>query len=147
EMPFRAQAPLIRLYDEAEGRTKFIGTTCFFRNRPLLRTLLEQIDSHAAEINVLVHAASIGTDVYSFAVAWHLFFQGRKSPTLRCFATDISAKFLAQARQATFPAEILSGLSESERSFFERVDATTCRVAKSIRDCVEILAPASYVTF
>lgn len=146
-MPPRPQAPLLRLYDNANSQTKLIGTTCFFRNRPLLRTLLEQVDPAAATIDVLVHAASVGADVYSFCIAWELFFQGRKAPRLRCRATDLSSAFLVQAKRGVYPVEILEGMSAAERAFFETVDAQSCQVSARIRSLVEFLPPASYVTF
>lgn len=146
-MPARPQPPLLRLYDESGPAAKLIGTTCFFRNRPLLRTLLEQIDPAQAEVSVLVHACSIGADVYSLCIAWELFFQGRPHPTLRCFATDLSHEFLGRARHGVYPAEILEGLADGERAYFDRVDAVTCRVTKSVRDHVEFLPASSYVTF
>src|SRR5215469_5037199 len=106
EIPDQPQPAMLRLYDENSGERKLIGTTSFFRNRTLLRTLLEQLDPNAQELNVLVHAASIGCDVYSFAIAWELFFEGRRCPRLKCFATDLSPVFLQQAKNAVYPAAV-----------------------------------------
>jgi SAM-dependent methyltransferase len=146
-MPGRAQAPLLRRYDETAGQAKLIGSTCFFRNRPLLRTLLEQIDAQADEINVLFHGSSIGAEAYSFSIAWQLFFQGRRQPRLKSFATDLSTAFLGTAKLGVYPLEILADMSAAERAFFERIDDSTCRVAASLHDAITFLPAASFVTF
>jgi chemotaxis methyl-accepting protein methylase len=143
----QAQPSMVRLYDETSHDRKLIGTTCFFRNRALLHTVLERIDPKAEDLNVLVHAASIGCDVYSFAMAYELFFEGQRCPRLKCFATDLSPVFLEKAKNAVYPLEILEEMLDCEREFFEKMDEKTCRVRQGIRDRVTILSPSSYCEF
>ena len=143
----RPQPAMLRLYDETSGQRKLIGTTSFFRNRLLLRTVLEQLDPNAKELNVLVHASSIGCDVYSFAIAYELFFAGQRCPRLKCFATDLSPVFLETAKNAVYPTEVLDEMLECEQPFFEKVDEKTCYVRQEIRDRVTILPAASYCEF
>ncbi len=143
----RAQPAMLRLYDESSAERKLIGTTSFFRNRSLLRTVLEQLDPNAEELNVLVHASSIGCDVYSFVIAYELFFAGQRCPRLKCFATDLSPVFLERAKNAVYPAEVLREMFDCEQVFFEKIDDQTCRVRQDIRDRVTILPAASYCEF
>jgi hypothetical protein len=146
-IPGKPQPSMVRLYDESSRERKLIGTTSFFRNRSLLRTLLEQLDPKAEELNVLVHAASIGCDAYSFAIAYELFFDGQRCPRLKCLATDLSPVFLETARKAVYPLEVLDDMFDCEREFFEKIDEKNCRVRQSIRDRVTILPPSSYCEF
>lgn len=143
----RPQPRLLRLYDESAPGGRLTGSTCFFRNRALLLTLLEKLDPDAEEVSVLVHAASVGCDAYSFAIAHDLFFQGRRHPRLRCFATDLSGAFLEKAHVGVYPAEMLADLADEERRYFETVDETWCRVRADIRERIIFLPPSSYVDF
>ena len=143
----RPQPTLFRVYDDGNAERKLIGSTCFFRNRALLLTILEQLNPEAETVSVLVHAASIGCDAYSFVIAYDLFFQGRRSPRLQCFATDLSESFLDRARRAIYGREILGEMGAKERRYFEDWDEEHCRVRTDIRERVTFLPAASYVDF
>ncbi len=124
-----------------------IGTTAFFRNRPLLEALCERIDAlDAAPITVLFHACSIGAEVYSFLIALRLH------PTLaardvRVVACDIEPSFVEFARAAVYPRAIVDGMSSDERAFFEEVDAQNVRVVDDLRALVSFAPAASFVDF
>jgi chemotaxis methyl-accepting protein methylase len=147
EMPLRPQPELIRIYDETSTQFKLIGSTGFFRNRPLLKTILNRIDSECNELKVLFHASSIGSDPFSFCIAFHLYFRGKKMPRLKVFAVDISAQFLNTAQKGCYPQSVLEGMIPEERSYFELLENDQIRVRQEILDMVTFLPPSSFVDF
>jgi CheR methyltransferase, SAM binding domain len=122
-----------------------IGTTAFFRNRALLDVLLRQIGTLAAqEICVLVHACSIGAEVWSLLVAATL--DPRTSgKRIRIAACDLDPEFIAHAARGVYPRSVLAGMRADERAFFEPFDADGVRVCERLRSSVEFL-PAQSVT-
>lgn len=133
---------MLRVYD---GRQ--IGATAFFRNRPLLDTLFAQfLASGRDTLNVLFHACSIGAEPYSMAA--YAAMNGLDAHLqLNIHATDINPAFLAQARQAIYPQDVLADMSEAERACFEPHGEGSVRVRADIAARVNFLPPASFVDF
>lgn len=97
-----------------------IGTTAFFRNRPLFDTLLEALAAGGQRsIRVLFHANSIGVEAYSFIVRY-LCLGLDRGFDLECHATDRQQEFIEIARSATYPAQVLDGVSHEERHYFHQ---------------------------
>jgi chemotaxis methyl-accepting protein methylase len=143
----RPAAPkLIRSYDESCSQ-RLIGATQFFRNRPLFRTVLEQVDEKRSRIVAASPSCSMGCEVYSLAIAWRLFFQGRPSPELKIYATDRSTAFLEQAQRAVYPSSVLEAMTPEERAFFEPISENEVCPREEIRAMVEFLPPASFTDF
>ncbi|MBI5444225.1 MAG: hypothetical protein HY900_23820 [Deltaproteobacteria bacterium] len=127
-----------------------IGTTAFFRNRPLLDALWAELSTLSANpIRVLFHACSIGSEAYSLAIYACLAARSSRSKNLQICATDIERSFLAFGRNGVFPEASIAHLSAEERSFFEPVEGDTnrVRVNKRLRDCVSFLEPSSFSGF
>jgi hypothetical protein len=138
-----APAPvMLRVY---EGES--IGSTAFFRNRPLLHTLSGLIaTSGRSRLDVLIHACSVGVEPYSLAMFMRLAGLDR-SVRVRIRATDVNRAFLDAAKEGIYPAAVMSGLSERERVFFEAVDNDCVRVIDEVRQSVDFLPAASFVDF
>lgn len=121
-----------------------IGTTAFFRNRPLLEVLCEQMSAlPSRRLNILVHAGSIGAEAWSLAIAAALAPRLSKHD-ITVTVTDIEPQFLEYARIGQYPCEILEGMTFSEREFFTPVTDTTVAVGDTLRSRVRFL-PASSV--
>jgi hypothetical protein len=112
------------------------GATAFFRNRPLLETLMGLLEGGAT---VLFHASSIGAEVYSFAI-----YARRRGIDVKICATDINPDFLSYSRRGRYPAEILDTMTAEERGYFERTDDEVTPV-EAIKKMVTFLPPASFV--
>lgn len=124
-----------------------IGTTAFFRNRPLLNALCAQLETHdAAVIDVLFHACSIGAEVYSFLIACRLH-PVLAQKTIRLAACDLDPAFVNYARQGVYPATIVQGMSQQERAFFVDVDEHSVRVLDELRSLPDFLPATSFVDF
>jgi CheR methyltransferase, SAM binding domain len=122
-----------------------IGTTAFFRNRALLDVLLQQIALLAsAEVCVLVHACSIGAEVWSLLIAAELDAR-TKGKRIRIAACDLNPEFVAYAERGVYPRTVLAGMRPDEQSCFEPFDADCVRVCERLRANVEFL-PAQSVT-
>jgi chemotaxis methyl-accepting protein methylase len=115
------------------------GATEFFRNRPLVHTLLDLL-SGQPNIKVLFHACSIGAEPYSFAAMCQL--RGIKNVGIH--ATDISPEFLEFARKAQYPATAADDMSAEEKTCFDISAGQLCPVV-SIRDAVSFLPACSFV--
>lgn len=129
---------MLRVY---QGGNK--GATAFFRNRPLLATLMDELAALGRpQVRVLVHAASIGAEPYSLAL-WHLH---RMAPRfgLQIHATDINAHFLAHAQKGEYPADLARGLTQQEGAWFDR-DGEVLRVPAAARSLVHFLPPMDCV--
>jgi len=144
--PAAGQGRLIRNYDESTER-KRVGATCFFRNRTLLRTVLEHVDPKRERINAFVHCCSIGCEPYSLAIAWKLFFGGGPAPELTIYAADLSPVFLEQARRAVYPKSIIYEMLPEEQAFFEPATENGVSPRADIRQMVRFLPPASFTEF
>ena len=124
-----------------------IGTTAFFRNRPLLATLCDIIaDSGQTSLSVLFHACSIGAEVYSFLIAAALH-PVLKSVRITACATDLEPLFIEMARSGHYERSVLSAMRPEERAFFDEVSDSHVAVCAAIRAKVRILDAASFVTF
>jgi len=146
-LPSKGQPFVVAHYDETSTAHKLYGATAFFHNRVLLRTVLEEIDPEQEEVNVLFHAASIGCEPYSFAIAYDLFFKDGLRPKLTIHATDLSAEFVAQGKEALYPLEVLNDMSREEQRYFDLYDAEKIHAGEYLRKTVQYLEPASYVDF
>ena len=125
-----------------------LGTTGFFRNRPLLEAMVECLQGLGKPtVRVLFHASSIGAEVYSFLIHATLTLGQRPGPKIKCFASDIEAGFLDRAREGIFPIDVLSRLRGEERLFFKVLNKKLIRVHDPIREAVSFLPPADFVTF
>jgi len=124
-----------------------IGTTAFFRNRPLLHALLGRMaELSVKRISVLVHACSIGAEV------WSLLIAAKRDPRLRdvvleVYATDRESGFVAFAEQGIYPKQVLEGMCEEERAYFLPCDEQNVRVVDSLRQSVRFLTAASIESF
>lgn len=122
------------------------GTTAFFRNRPLLETVLDGLESVGAErLRVLFHAVSIGAEAYSFA-AWCLKRGVPERVGLEIAATDLNPQFLAYGRRAVYPAAVLQTMTDQERQYFEPAGHDRIRPVAAVREMVRFLPPMSFVT-
>lgn len=131
---------MLRVYD---GEQK--GATAFFRNRPLLRTIFENLPKKAEpRYRVLFHSVSIGAEAYSFAIHCHLT-GAHSERKWDLYATDLNPQFLHQAQQACYPVQVLGGLTSAEQVYFERVDEYQVRPIDDIRRMVHFLTPTSFV--
>lgn len=146
----RPAPTLIRNYDET-GARRLVGATQFFRNRPLLRTVLDQVDATRERVVALSHSCSVGCEAYSLAIAWKRYFQDssqdRPAPELKIYATDRSERFLDQARRAVYPASELDGMLPEEQAFFTDAGRGEIRLAEEIRSMVTFLPAASFTDF
>jgi hypothetical protein len=131
---------MLRIYDG-----QFKGATAFFRNRPLLNTLIPLLAKfETPKLRILFHAASIGAELYSFMVYWHLQNLDKKME-LEVFATDISPAFLAYAKKAVYPKEIIESMTSEERAFFIATPDDTVTLQESLLRLVTFLPPQSFV--
>ena len=124
-----------------------IGTTAFFRNRPLLDAVchrLGKIDQD--DIHVLFHACSIGAEVYSFliAVALHPVLGTKNIVVSAC---DHEAGFLELGRQGIYPKQVLSAMHNEEAACFDIVTESEVRVKEHIRRKVTFLPACSMQDF
>lgn len=120
-----------------------IGTTAFFRNRPLLYTLLEEMSRLGRDrFDVLFHACSVGAEVYSFIICYFLGGYANKF-ILRCHASDKEEKFLDIARQGTYPLDVLAGMTPEEAQYFDSSEKSL-QVQQRVRDAVDFLAPCDF---
>ena len=93
------------------------GTTCFFRNRPLLDTLLQLLhDDDKPMYKALVHACSIGAEPYSLSIAHK---QSEYSYDMEIYATDICSEFIDLARHGAFPKGVVDTMTMLEAMAFE----------------------------
>lgn len=143
QTPSHPSAPvMLRVYDSDK-----IGSTAFFRNRPLLATLAAQFRASGKDVlNVLFHACSIGAEPYSLA-AYAAMTGLDDHVRLNIHATDINPNFVAHARAAVYPEGVLAGMSEGERACFEPHAPGLVRVRPDIAARVNFLPPASFVDF
>ena len=122
-----------------------IGSTGFFRNRALLDTVHDWIDRHCPGTpRVLVHAASIGAEAYSYVIGRAL---RRPEAAEGCDATDIDANFLKAAEQGVYSVNVLEGMRPDAARHFEPAGANNVRVTEALRRRVRFLPAASYVDF
>jgi CheR methyltransferase, SAM binding domain len=129
---------MLRVYDDGKK-----GATAFFRNRPFLDTLLEVLHQlQRPKLRIFVHAASIGAEPYSLALR-HL----HRHPAafdLQIVASDASKGFLDVARAGRYPPQLLPGLTDEERSWFEQSPGEL-QVPDAAKMMVQFLPPMNLV--
>jgi hypothetical protein len=124
-----------------------IGTTAFFRNRALLTVLCDRLaELHSKQISVLIHACSIGAEI------WSLLISARLHPALRerdlvVYASDLEPDFVAYAERAVYPSAILEGMRPAEQVFFSRVSADYVQVDRAMVPPVQFLPAGSIKSF
>ena len=122
-----------------------IGTTAFFRNRPLFYTLLEEMSRLGRDsFDVRFHACSIGAEVYSFIICYFLGGYANKF-ILRCHASDREEKFLDIARQGTYPLEVLTGMTSEEAQYVDPIEKAL-QIQQRVRDVVDFLPPCDFTS-
>src|SRR2546426_4347265 len=124
------------LYDDI-----LIHVTGFFREPKAFEVLKKRVlpallkgRDRDAPIRVWVPGCSTGEEAYSLAISLfeHLGEKAPKTP-VQVFATDLSEKAVAQAREGVYPAHIASRLSEERlRRFFTKTEHGY-RIAESVR--------------
>lgn len=123
-----------------------VGTTAFFRNRPLVSTVIGELKKlKASELTILFHSSSIGAEPYSFIIS--ALNSGLSSKfALSCFATDLSQAFLDFAATGTYPVEVLKAMSSAESKYFS-LGKNECVVKKLVRDKVRFLEASDIRSF
>ncbi|MBV1915185.1 MAG: hypothetical protein KUG72_07350 [Pseudomonadales bacterium] len=135
--------PPVRLRPTTEHS---IGTTAFFRNRPLYDVLLEELKAQGKNhYKLLFHACSIGAEVYSFIIQYALGGY-IEDFIIEISATDLEQGFVEYARNGHYPADILIGMSESERSFFAD-DGANVSVVADLKQVANFLDASSFLDF
>jgi chemotaxis methyl-accepting protein methylase len=132
------QPVMLRIY---QGGNK--GATAFFRNRPLLETLMDALEATGQRrVTLFVHAASVGAEPYSLA----LYHRHRKAQAfeLAIQATDINASFLEIAHRGSYPAEVARGLTPEELTWFLPRDGAL-HVPDEAKAMVRFLPPMDFV--
>jgi len=126
--------------------TTAIGTTAFFRNRPLFQTLLEELAATGLKkCSILFHACSIGAEVYSLLIQY-LIGGFNHQFDLQCFAVDKEPGFLAFAAQGVFPGEIEEGMTRAERRYFQPVPEGL-KISEELQARTSFLAPCDFNQF
>ena len=124
-----------------------IGTTAFFRNRALLDVVLGRIAAlPQARITVLVHACSIGAEVWSLLIAARLDPRTRDKQ-IDVVACDIAPEFVDFAQQSIYPRAVLAGMHREEQAYFEAYDADSVRVRDELRQRARFSPAQSLVDF
>jgi len=138
-----AEPVMLRAYHDGHK-----GATAFFRNRPFLETFFSLLqDVHdGTRVKVLVHACSVGAEAWSLALWWLHKIQPswRGAVTLDIAATDIDPSFLEYAQQGTYPAALLEGMTQEEKSWFLQ-DGNTFSVPDAARHLVRFLPSMNFV--
>jgi hypothetical protein len=129
---------MLRVYDDGKK-----GATAFFRNRPFLHTLMEALGQlQRPKVRIFVHAASVGAEPYSLALT-HL----HRNPgefELQIVASDASTGFIEMARAGRYPVQLMPGLTDEERSWFEQSPGEL-RVPDAAKAMVRFLPPMNFV--
>jgi two-component system CheB/CheR fusion protein len=122
-----------------------ISVTSFFRDPAVFEVLSEQIfpallkdRSSDTPLRIWVPGCATGEEAYSLAMCLlERMAQLSQNPTLQIFATDLSERALAKAREGKYLVNIAQDVSaERLRRFFTKVD-DHYQISKSIREmCV-----------
>lgn len=125
-----------------------VGTTAFFRNRPLLDAVFAALERRGQrKLRVLFHACSVGAEAYSFLIHNHVTRGPSQRFRIEAHATDIEPSFVTFAKAATFPADTVQDLTAAERGCFEAAPGGALRVKADIRAQIRFLQPASFAAF
>lgn len=134
--------------DEAKALQQelLISVTSFFRDEETIKLacdrvlkLLDAKSSPVPPVRVWVPGCATGEEVYSLAIC--LLERASelppRSPSIQIFATDLSARVVAQARAGAFPESIAEQVSaERLKRFFIKMEGRY-QVSKTLRDmCV-----------
>jgi two-component system CheB/CheR fusion protein len=120
-----------------------IHVTEFFRDRPILDRLVEQVfpellraKSAAAPMRVWVPGCSTGEEVYSLAILL-IELCGERSRPIQLFGSDLSERAIECARQGRYPERIAEQVGEERLArFFHREDGGY-RINRDVRErCV-----------
>ena len=124
-----------------------IGTTAFFRNRALLDVVLGKIAQlPQTRISVLVHACSIGAEVWSLLIAARLDPRTRDKQ-IQVVACDIAPEFIEYAQQGVYPRAVLTGMLREEQACFEPHDTDSVRIRAEVRAQASFLPAQSLTDF
>ncbi len=123
-----------------------IGTTAFFRNRPLYDVLLQALKAQKKDYyKVLFHACSIGAEAYSFVIQY-LTGGYADDFMIEVYATDREQEFIDFARQGQYPAEILTAMTPDERSLFQS-NGKQAEIIPDLKHVVQFLDAESFLDF
>lgn len=125
------------------------GATGFFRNRAFLDVLAGEIFTLAQDdINVFMHACSVGPEPYSLAITAHTDSR-LSNKNLNITATDINPEFINQARDGVYPIELLNGFTAKEKLFTKTVvqNPDVFILDEVIRSSVDFIEPCSAIDF
>ena len=122
-----------------------IGTTAFFRNRPLFQVLLDELQQLGQQnYRLLFHACSIGAEVYSLLIQ-HQVCGHARDYSLRVQATDLEQEFIDYAKLGRYPREVINGMSAEEQRYFELTEQA--EVKPELRDAVQFLPASDFTRF
>ena len=123
-----------------------IGTTSFFRNRPLIDTLLSRLKYDAKKTNkILFHACSVGAEVYSLIIRF-LLFSYDDEYSIKCYATDREEGFVGFAKSARYPSVALNGMVDGEKRYFS-LKEEEISVLPRVRKYVDFLPAHDFTLF
>lgn len=111
------------------------GSTAFFRNRPLINTIIKLIkDNHIAPCSILYHACSLGAEPLTLAMYGH-----EAGLEMDIEATDIDPVFIEIANQGLYPAVVRDSFTDQENSFFNSVNNESITPHEKYRNMVKFL--------
>lgn len=123
-----------------------IGTTAFFRNRPLYDVLLRDMKAGKKKYyKLLFHACSIGAEVYSFVIQY-LTSSYVDDFMIEVHATDLEQPFIDFARQGKYPVDVLSAMTPDERSMFKN-NGEQAEIIQDIKQVIHFLDAESFLDF
>lgn len=138
-------APKIVRMRPVDGQ--FVGTTAFFRNRAFISRFAAEIAATAPAdrpADILVHACSIGAEVYSLALQLRI---AHPSVDFRIQATDISPRFVQFAERGVYPKSALGGLTPEEKDYFDPLPSGDFAVGLQIRARMHFGPSGSFVDY
>jgi two-component system CheB/CheR fusion protein len=120
-----------------------IHVTEFFRDRPVLDRLVEQVlpellreKPAAAAMRVWVPGCSTGEEVYSLAMLL-IELCGERSRPIQLFGSDLSERAIEAARQGLYPDTIAAQVGEERLARFFRREEGSYRINRDVRErCV-----------
>ena len=120
-----------------------IHVTEFFRDRPMLDRLVEQVfpelvrsKSATAPLRVWVPGCSTGEEVYSLAILL-IELCGERSRPLQLFGSDLSERAIECARQGHYPETIAEQVGEDRLARFFHREEGGYRINRDVRErCV-----------
>ncbi|MEQ9125540.1 MAG: CheR family methyltransferase, partial [Alphaproteobacteria bacterium] len=138
--------PSSTLIDAARRRLPPVirASVHYYNSEAEIDRLIAALGAAGRRVEILVHACSIGAEVWSLAMhlaeAWPDF-------DFHIDATDISAGFVQFAQNGLYPRQIVDHLAPAEQACFDLLPDGRASVKAAIRGRVDFLAPASFVEF